>query len=77
MIKKLDFSISREYLKVSTVKVGRQSGENGLKLSNIKKDYELLVRVKSDVDEFIEELLNNKEEYKDLIEELEKNTILE
>ena len=26
MIKKLDFSISREYLKVSTVKVGRQRG---------------------------------------------------
>ena len=55
----------------------RQSGENGLKLSNIKKDYELLVRVKSDVDEFIEELLNNKEEYKDLLEELEKNSVLE
>jgi ATP-dependent DNA helicase RecG len=41
----------------------RQSGETGLILANVKKDYELLLRVKKDVDEFMPIFMNNRSEY--------------
>lgn len=42
----------------------RQSGEVGLILANVKRDYELLLRVKKDVDEFMKIFMNNRSEYK-------------
>ena len=42
----------------------RQSGETGLILANVKRDYELLLRVKKDVDEFMKIFMNNRSEYK-------------
>ena len=41
----------------------RQSGETGLILANVKRDYELLLRVKKDVDEFMPIFMNNRSEY--------------
>ena len=41
----------------------RQSGETGLILANVKRDYELLLRVKKDVDEFMPVFMNNRSEY--------------
>ena len=48
----------------------RQSGEIGLKLANIKKDYQMLLKARDDVLEFMPKL--NKEEYPLIYEELEK-----
>lgn len=47
----------------------RQSGDVPLKLANIKKDYDLLLRVKRDVDEFWEDKLFEKD-FKYLLEQL-------
>lgn len=49
----------------------RQSGETGLILANVKRDYELLLRVKEDVDEFMSNFINNREENK-LLDEVGK-----
>ena len=48
----------------------RQSGEIGLKLANIKKDYQMLLKARDDVLEFMPKL--NKEEYPLIYELLEK-----
>lgn len=48
----------------------RQSGEVGLKLANIKKDYQMLLKARDDVLEFLPKL--NKEEYPLIYNELEK-----
>lgn len=54
----------------------RQSGEIGLKLANIKKDFDLLVRVKEDVDEFFKQYFM-KEEYHYLLDYLKNYDHLE
>ena len=46
----------------------RQSGETGLKLANIKKDFQMLLKARDDVIEFLPKL--NKEEYPLIYEEL-------
>lgn len=48
----------------------RQSGEIGLKLANVKRDFDLLVRVKEDVDVFFEHY-SECEEYVSLLKELD------
>lgn len=48
----------------------RQSGETGLKLANVKKDFQMLLKARDDAIEFLPKL--NKEEYPYLYEELEK-----
>lgn len=48
----------------------RQSGEVGLKLANIKKDYQMLLKARDDVLEFIPKL--NKEDYPLIYKELEE-----
>ncbi len=48
----------------------RQSGETGLKLANVKKDFQMLLKARDDVLEFLPQL--NKEDYPLIYEELEK-----
>lgn len=48
----------------------RQSGETGLKLANVKKDFQMLLKARDDAIEFLPKL--NKEEYPYLYEELEQ-----
>ena len=48
----------------------RQSGEVGLKLANIKRDYQMLLKARDDVLEFLPKL--NKEDYPLIYNELEK-----
>ena len=48
----------------------RQSGETGLKLANVKKDFEMLLRVRDDVLEFMPQL--NQEDYPLIYNELIK-----
>lgn len=48
----------------------RQSGETGLKLANIKKDFQMLLKARDDVLEFLPKL--NKEEYPYIYQELEQ-----
>ena len=48
----------------------RQSGETGLKLANVKKDFTMLLKARDDVLEFLPKLLNSKEEYQDIYNEL-------
>ena len=50
----------------------KQSGETGLKLANIKKDYQMLLKVRNDVLEFLPVFLKNEDAYPLLKEELEK-----
>ena len=51
----------------------RQSGETGLKLANIKKDYQMLLKARDDVLEFLPKL--NSEDYPLIYNELEKSVI--
>ena len=48
----------------------RQSGETGLKLANVKRDFQMLLKARDDVLEFIPKL--NKEDYPTLYKELEE-----
>lgn len=48
----------------------RQSGETGLKLANIKKDFQMLLKARDDVLEFLPKL--NKDDYPLIYNELEK-----
>ena len=48
----------------------KQSGEVGLKLANVKKDYQMLLKARDDVLEFLPKL--NKEDYPLIYSELEK-----
>ena len=50
----------------------RQHGDTGLIISNIRKDYEMLLKVKDDIKEFIEIYKTNKEKYNDIYNELTK-----
>ena len=51
----------------------RQSGEVGLKLANIKRDYQMLLKARDDVLEFLPKL--NKEDYPLIYNELERTII--
>ena len=55
----------------------RQSGETGLILANINKDYQMLLKARDDVLEFLPKLLQNKEEYQALYNELTKLEIVD
>ena len=50
----------------------RQHGDTGLIISDISKDYEMLLKVKDDIKEFIEIYKTNKEKYNDIYNELTK-----
>jgi len=50
----------------------RQSGDTGLILANVNKDFQMLLKAREDVLEFLPKYYNNKEEYPDLYEELSK-----
>ena len=51
----------------------KQSGEDGLKLANVKKDYQMLLKAKDDVLEFLPKL--NKDDYHLIYNELEHTCI--
>ncbi len=44
----------------------RQSGETGLILANVKRDFTMLLKARDDVIEFLPKLLNNPDEYLDI-----------
>ena len=50
----------------------RQSGETGLILANVNKDFQMLLKAREDVLDFLPKYQENKEEYPDLYEELSK-----
>ena len=50
----------------------RQSGDTGLILANVNKDFQMLLKAREDVLEFLPKYQANKEEYPDLYEELSK-----
>lgn len=49
----------------------RQSGEVGLKLANIKRDFQMLLKARDDVIEFLPKLEENPNEYPELYQELQ------
>ena len=49
----------------------RQSGEIGLKLANVKRDYQMLLKARDDAIEFLPILLENKYKYQEIYKELE------
>ena len=51
----------------------RQSGEIGLKLANIKKDFQMFLRARDDALELLPKILDNPDDYKALYEELNKS----
>ena len=50
----------------------RQSGDTGLILANVNKDFQMILKAREDVLEFLPKYYNNKEEYPELYEELSK-----
>ena len=50
----------------------RQSGDTGLILANVNKDFQMLLKARDDVLEFLPKYYENKEEYKYIYEELSK-----
>lgn len=50
----------------------RQSGEVGLKLANIKKDFQMLLKARDDVVEFLPKLIDNPELYSEIYQELQE-----
>ena len=50
----------------------RQSGDTGLILANVNKDFQMLLKAREDVLEFLPKYYENKEEYPELYEELSK-----
>ena len=55
----------------------RQSGDTGLILANVNKDFQMLLKARDDVLEFLPKYQANKEEYQDLHEELSKLDIVD
>jgi len=49
----------------------RQSGDTGLILANVKKDFQMLLKARDDVLEFLPRLMENKEEYAELYQMLQ------
>ena len=54
----------------------RQHGEVGLILANVNKDYTMLLRVKEDIDEFMDKYFINPLEYTEINSELEKLNLI-
>ena len=50
----------------------RQSGETGLILANVNKDFQMLLKARDDVLEFLPKYFQNKEDYPELSKELSK-----
>ena len=50
----------------------RQSGEIGLKLANIKRDFQMLLKAREDVIEFLPKLISSPQEYQEITMELKK-----
>ena len=50
----------------------KQSGDTGLKLANVKKDFAMLLKARDDVLEFLPKYLENEDAYPFLKEELQK-----
>lgn len=50
----------------------RQSGETGLKLANVKKDFQMLLKARDDVLEFLPTFNNHPEDYPTLYNEIKK-----
>lgn len=48
----------------------KQSGDTGLKLANIKKDYQMFLKARDDVIDFLPKYLNNEHQYPQLKEQL-------
>ena len=55
----------------------RQSGDTGLILANVNKDFQMLLKARDDVLEFLPKYYENKEEYKYIYEELSKLDIID
>ena len=55
----------------------RQSGDTGLILANVNKDFQMLLKAREDALEFLPKYYKNKEEYPDLYEELSKLDIVD
>ena len=55
----------------------RQSGDTGLILANVNKDFQMLLKAREDVLEFLPKYQENKEEYPELLEELSKLDIVD
>lgn len=55
----------------------RQSGDTGLILANVNKDFQMLLKAREDVLEFLPKYLANKKEYSDILEELSKLDIVD
>ena len=55
----------------------RQSGETGLILANVNKDFQMLLKARDDVLDFLHKYQVNKEEYPDLYEELSQLEIVD
>jgi len=55
----------------------RQSGDTGLILANVNKDYQMLLKARDDVLEFLPKYRSNKEDYLDIHEELTKIDIVD
>ena len=54
----------------------RQHGEVGLILANVNKDYTMLLRVKEDIDEFMDKYFNDPLEYIEINSELERLNLI-
>ncbi len=50
----------------------RQSGETGLKLANVKKDFQMLLKARDDVLEFLPKLISEHYKYPNIYQELER-----
>ena len=55
----------------------RQSGDTGLILANVNKDFQMLLKAREDVLEFLPKYQENKEEYPNLYQELSKLDIVD
>ena len=55
----------------------RQSGDTGLILANVNKDFQMLLKARDDVLEFLPKYQENKEKYPDLYQELSKLDIVD
>ena len=54
----------------------RQSGETGLILANINRDFQMLLKARDDVLEFLPKYYENKLEYLEIFKELSKLDIM-
>ena len=55
----------------------RQSGDTGLILANVNKDFQMLLKARDDVLEFLPKYYENKSDYQEIQEELSKLDIID